>query len=290
MFTTMLGDGDGAKVSWLLAALVAAGSSTSAVAAVAVDTPWDFVPREMRQLCIGASAPPPFSSNSSRWVYLALPAGPAPQTGWPVFVSFEVEGFASGRGQPKDGAPLCGNGSSLLNSTVVRHGAFTAYAAWATPKESLEGYFAANGSYDERGLSRSSRPDYPIDVWDGVAGGLWMQRVKQLLIARGIAVLSVNPYAVDSIDWDPVSWETGLDRPFYTELFRQLRAGVLGPLDLQRLIFRGYSAGAQMSSWFAELYAHGEPGFAGTRMVGGVVISGGSYACYGSSNASDGAR
>jgi hypothetical protein len=208
--------------------------------------------------------------------------------GWPVMVSFEVEGFASEHGEPVPGAPLCGNGSSVLNGTEVSHGAFTAYAAWATPHEALSSYFDSNGTFDEHSLSRRPRPNYPVDVWDGVAGGMWMQRAKQLLIARGIAVISVNPWAVDSMDWDPVSWERGLDRPFYTELLRQLRGGVLGPLDPHRLIFRGYSAGAQQTSWFAQLYASGEASTEGTSMVGGVMVSGGTYACYGSSNASDG--
>jgi hypothetical protein len=205
-----------------------------------------------------------------------------------VFVSLDVEGFASGRGQPEDGAPLCGNGTSTLGNTTVMHGSYTAYAAWATPNESLAGYFNANGSFDVPALERMDRPNYPVDVWDGIAGGLWMQRVKQLLIAQGVAVLCVNPYAVDSMDAWPGSWEVGLDRPFYTELLRRLRAGDLGPLDAQRLVFRGYSAGAQMISWLAELYAQGDAAVSGTTMVGGVLISGGTYACYGLSNATDG--
>ena len=62
------------------------------------------------------------------------------------------------------------------------------------------------------------------------------------------------------------------------EMFKQMAAGAFGPLDLSKVIMRGFSGGAQMVSWMIQKIAVGE--IKGVGMAGGVLLSGGSYNCY----------
>lgn len=61
-----------------------------AAAAAAVDPAWDMVvDRPGNAHCVNASVSgAPFSENNSRWTWLALPEGPAPAGGWPVYAAF----------------------------------------------------------------------------------------------------------------------------------------------------------------------------------------------------------
>ena len=260
-----------------------------ALAVANLSVPWSYKFENTKQVCVAASADTA-RPNNTRFVFSAVPDGPPPPSGWPVLISLEVEGFASAHGFPS-AKGLCGN--STWSPGGSRHDGgghareYTAYPAWATPKDALASCFYPNGSYCGCGLVDPSRghggchpknrPGYAVDTWDSEAGGMWMQRAKQLLVANGVAVLSVNPYGVDSMDWTEASWESALDKPFYHELLKRGRAGAFGALDFDRVVLRGYSAGAQMVSWLTEVVARGEfdGAGAGMKLRGGVLISGG---------------
>jgi len=64
--------------------------------------------------------------------------------------------------------------------------------------------------------------------FDSRAGSLWDQRLKQVLLSRGIAVLQVNPGSPDSWDAWPDAWDTGNDQPVLRKLFAELRGGAFG--------------------------------------------------------------
>lgn len=79
-------------------------------------------------------------------------------------------------------------------------------------------------------------------------------------------------------------WETGLDKPYLTELFTSFANGSYanlgqGVLNTQKLIFTGYSAGAQMASFMIELEARGKLP-AGAKVAAAVLRAGGSHTCY----------
>jgi hypothetical protein len=117
------------------------------------------------------------------------------------------------------------------------------------------------------------------------AGELWLQRTRQYTLANGIAWLVLNPFEMDSWDWDTdADWEHGLDQPFLKKLFADIRSGAYpanrsghvaataadprgsrgpGPLfDADRIIPLGWSAGAQMASWMIEVRNRGGGGAA----------------------------
>ena len=52
------------------------------------------------------------------------------------------------------------------------------------------------------------------------------------------------------------SWSTGYDQPFLRAVFAKLKAGRLGSLNHDQLIFRGWSGGAAMTSWMINLWAY----------------------------------
>ena len=72
--------------------------------------------------------------------------------------------------------------------------------------------------------------------YDTLAGELWDMRLKQLIVANGVAVVQANPYADDgwlAYDSDPgepgePTWTNGTDKPFLTQVFAKLAAGDLG--------------------------------------------------------------
>lgn len=87
----------------LLHAAVAAASS-SAVAGGGVLPPWDYAPAYTDH-CIRGSTPQ--HPNNSRLVFVALPEGPAPKQGWPIYFSFVTDSFPSKNGSigGKPGTP-----------------------------------------------------------------------------------------------------------------------------------------------------------------------------------------
>ena len=116
---------------------------------------------------------------------------------------------------------------------------------------------------------------------DDLAGGLWFQRVKQLLLYNGIAVGVLNPYVFDAWDAYDSQWMHGADPPFFKRLTAEMssKTGVFGgQLDPSRVAFHGWSGSAQMVSYTFQLAASGQ--VPGLGVKAGVMMSGGSHACY----------
>ena len=77
--------------------------------------------------------------------------------------------------------------------------------------------------------------------YDQEAGALWDQRLKQYLLANGVAVINLNPITDDSWDNFALAWTGynssgqtvgGVDKPFIQEVFAEAKAGKFGPVDL----------------------------------------------------------
>ena len=86
-----------------------------------------------------------------------------------------------------------------------------------------------------------------LPCYEQEAGALWDQRLKQVLLSNGVAVLQINPITDDEWDAFPAQWDGyrdassgktvgGVDRPFLQTLFKQIVAGDLGPLDPSRVV------------------------------------------------------
>lgn len=133
--------------------------------------------------------------------------------------------------------------------------------------------------------------------FDSRAGSVWNQRIKQFLLANGVAVISMNPgsygWNYPSTYWD--SDDYGQDRLVLQRLFEQMgdsssstsRSGnassILRHLDRSRVVIRGYSGGAQMVSWLIEKWVERNL-TESVNILGGVFLSGGSYMCYDETN------
>ena len=122
---------------------------------------------------------------------------------------------------------------------------------------------------------------------DVFVGGLWAQRIKQYLLNNGIAVMDVNNYVDDGWEsWKEI-WQGGYDPPFFAALVNAMNGrtaidGLAGPvlrsLNPQKIIFHGWSGAAHMVSFLIEQVAtHQLPGIG---IAAGVMMSGGSMACY----------
>lgn len=166
-----------------------------------------------------------------QWVHWAAPAGPVPPTGFPVFIMFEVEGW-----RPPNGT--CGN---PLHWPVT-------YGPFSTPDESISWAFMRNGSLNQSvASSESPEADFPQ------AGLMWIQRIKQLLLANGVGVVILNPLVADGWDWDTLQdWNNGTDRPYLHKLFTAMADGSFPAggnrrrlFDTNRVVPAGYSVGAQ---------------------------------------------
>ena len=121
-------------------------------------------------------------------------------------------------------------------------------------------------------------------------GGIWHQRLKQVALANGIAVLEVNNYVRDGWEsWEQI-WYKGYDPPFFSALATLLddsRAagassnpsgdiGVNEPapalfrdLNHDLLAFRGWSGGANAVSWLIDRAARGQ--LPGLGVAAGVI-------------------
>ena len=213
--------------------------------------------------------PPPPLLPGPRLAWVAQPAGKAPVAGWPLYFQFVTDGY-----------PSSNDGAQCTPPNTGRAG-HKSYQAFDTPKTTLAPCVQKfNGSTDDYNCS-----------FDQLSGALWDQRIKQGLLSNGIAVLQLNPAESDSWDAGPASasgdfqgWPSGPDHATFESIFAMLKAGTMGHFDLSKLIFHGWSSGAQMVSWMAQLEGTGElaklGGGAGGQMAGGVYISGGSYTCY----------
>jgi hypothetical protein len=196
--------------------------------------------------------------TNRRLTWAALPKGEAPKDGWPVYFSLVTDALNASDGVFNECASPPLEFSSHLNPS---------YGAFDLPKDVMRGCFPAH-------------PDphaHFACYFDSVAGAVWDQRVKQYLLANGVAVVLVNPWMNDLWEYEDL-WDNGRDKPFLLEMIKQMSAGTFGPLDMSNVIFRGFSGGAQMVSWIIQKIAVGD--ITGVGMAGGIFLSGGSYNCY----------
>ena len=108
-------------------------------------------------------------------------------------------------------------------------------------------------------------------------------RLKQLIVANGVAVVQVNPASDDgwvAYDSDPSGgpvWATSSDKPFLTKAFSMLKSGALGPLNADRVVLRGWSGGAQMVSWMINIWMLGQ--LPDISIKAGMFLAVGSHDC-----------
>jgi hypothetical protein len=207
---------------------------------------------------------------NDRLVWLSLPEGDPPVGGWPVWVSLVTDSFGAD--------PRYGNAPGIVCDSHNRGGdgadSQPVGGSWGPDKGFYPFTLPALAN-----ISISGAWNY-----DQEAGAMWNQRLKQYMVANGIAVLCVNPVSIDSWDAGPWYWGPGVDRPYLSALFAHLKTGAKGPLNLQKITVRGYSSGAQMVSWLFEVQANPRytwnKEFPGVTSRGGVLMSGGTYQCY----------
>jgi hypothetical protein len=281
--------------------------------------PWGFLVPQHGHVCTDASTShAPHQQNNTRNSFWALPSGPPPEGGFPVYVELKAEIFFAGDWQhPDKDPPLCGNGWVPPPDGWWR----PKFNVFDTPARAMASCFRPDGRCNPTKLRLSSTPRRTymynpctehthcklmgragcvgIPSWEPLgwhagancsffqkAGQLWVARMHQYLLANGIAVLLVNPYAGDTWEWDTPQLPdgSGLDQPFLKELFGSINNGSygglpVGTLNTQQTIFSGFSDGAQMTSWLVELRAR-KALPPGVEMIAGVFLSGGSHRCY----------
>ena len=143
---------------------------------VAFETPaWSYVPQNQHEMCLSVG-------SDERWGFIALPEGTPPARGWPLYIQFVIDLFAPSHSSSKCGAKP---------RRVKKYGAFD------TPNATLATCFNSAASPWPK-----SNCDY-----DQESGGMWDQRLKQYLVANGIAVLQLNPRYTDTWDNSPLWWE-----------------------------------------------------------------------------------
>eukprot|EP00039_Didymoeca_costata_P000352 m.45218 g.45218 ORF g.45218 m.45218 type:complete len:462 (-) comp10212_c0_seq2:106-1491(-) len=276
-----------------------------------VEPSWEFVPSRQGAECLNASATS--NNNNTRWVHYALPDGKPPADGWPLFITFEVKNFLPDPSLPNSNETCGGafdtqcinNITQACNATrgnetkcfycsydFLKNPAYGceerdkefAYEfcgghkygkIWhlaTTPNASLAPCFFANGTFD-----------HTVCQFEQEAGVLWHQRLKQYLLANGVAVMAVNPYEGDT--WDCFGneyWDQGLDKPFLLKLFKELESGEFGKLgkvmNTKALIPHGWSVGAHMVSQLIQ--ASFSTNFANINIASGIFFSGASHRCY----------
>eukprot|EP00040_Diaphanoeca_grandis_P043333 m.267663 g.267663 ORF g.267663 m.267663 type:complete len:450 (-) comp74262_c0_seq1:202-1551(-) len=240
-----------------------------------VHPPWDFIAEHQGYVCLDASTDhAPQMENNTRWSFWALPAGPPPMGGWPVYVEMMAEILSPGDWRhPEHDPPECGNGWVPPSDGWMR----PKYNVFDPPAAAMASCFGANGKW----LTSFSNCSYFQK-----AGQLWVSRLHQYLLANGIAILVVNPYAGDTWEWDDPDMAIGggLDQPYFTLLFGEINAGRYGGLGVgvfntSQAIFSGFSDGAQMTSWLIELDAR-KALPKGVHVAAGVFLAGGSHRCY----------
>ena len=268
----------------VIAAVAAAATPTSSSPAIhhhprqLVHPPWDMPVRRHGHVCTDASPDhAPQQENNTRMSFWALPDGPPPPSGFPVYVELKAEIFSAGDWRHPSETPQCGNGWVPPPDGWWR----PKFNTFDTPAQAMASCFRKDGSWEPLGWHAGANCSFFQK-----AGQLWVARLHQYLLANGIAILVVNPYAGDTWEWDDPALPagTGLDQPFFSALFGSIQNGTYGSLpagslNTGQLFFSGFSDGAQMTSWLIELQARQQLP-AGVKLAAGVLISGGSHRCY----------
>ena len=157
------------------------------------------------------------------------------------------------KGRPRNWIPpkFCGCSKGIGDKFVpcqTRHSWPVTYGPFSTPDESISWAFMRNGSLNQSvASSESPEADFPQ------AGLMWIQRIKQLLLANGVGVVILNPLVADGWDWDTLQdWNNGTDRPYLHKLFTAMADGSFPAggnrrrlFDTNRVVPAGYSVGAQ---------------------------------------------
>ena len=235
---------------------------------------WTFEPTNQQDLCFTAVINDTF--HDRRWVYTALPNGtsPHPSGKWPLYVHLVIDPLG-----PR-------NRNQTINDTQCAIlPKYKPFLAFDTPDQTMATCY---------NFTNTTTQQHPYCNFNQESGAMWDQRLKQYLVANGVAVVAVNGYADDYWDSSPAWWAGfnstkdgrlygGRDRIFLPALLAEIAAGSFGPIDVNRTFFHGWSGGAQMVSQLFEVFArNGTQEFPGVRLAGGVMVSGGSYACYNS--------
>ena len=207
--------------------------------------------------------------TAKRLVWASLPLGQPPAGGWPVYIDLVTDPFPYAR-SPSAPCTDCGEITSpqIYNQTKP-FGALD-LPSFAISPHSQPSCILPNGSFAD-GLHC---------FFDSLAGSLWDQRLKQVLVARGIAVLQINPGSPDSWDAWQEAWDSGADQPVLRNVFARMRDGDFGHLDCAATAIKGWSSGAQLVSWLIEQQASNTSPPLGVVIKSAVMISGGSYQCY----------
>mmetsp|Transcript_10561 Transcript_10561/g.27138 ORF Transcript_10561/g.27138 Transcript_10561/m.27138 type:complete len:437 (+) Transcript_10561:32-1342(+) len=263
-------------------------ASTVAVAALsqALVTPdWSATFPNAKEFCVDPNGASPPGENA-RLVFVATPDETPPPTGWPVYFSFVTDIYPSATSQScgesrtdKQALAFSAPADTLTHCGCIKN---NSCPTRPTPPPTRSG-----AALDRRGKWPPWPPHHHGEScqYDTLAGELWDMRLKQFLVANGIAVVQINPSSDDgwvAYGTDPtggVVWDTSTDKPFVTKVLSMLTAGNLGKLDADQVALRGWSGGAQMVSWMLQLDATGAlPGE--ITIVAGMFLAGGSYDCY----------
>ena len=254
-----------------------------------VTPPWNYTIQRHGEVCTDASeSHAPQSENNTRWSFWALPPTPPPQGGYPIYVELQAEIMYPGDWRtPLPQLPACGNGWVPPADGWYR----PQYNVFDTPTDAMATCFRDDGSWRPLSFSGHDCEKTPDGhkaccTFFQKAGQLWLARLHQYLLANGIAILIVNPYAGDTWEWDNPQLPNGagMDQPFFAKLTSEIQNGQygglpLGTLNTRRTIFSGFSDGAQMTSFLIELQARRAlPD--GLTIIAGVMLSGGSHRCY----------
>ena len=202
--------------------------------------------------------------SSSRWSFYTLPTTPQPSGGYPIYVELQAElMFPGDWRRPLHRLPRCGNDWIPPPDGWWR----PQYNVFSPPLEAMSSCFRGDGSWRPLSFSgehceTGASGQTLCCSFFQKAGQLWVARLHQFLLANGIAILVINPYAGDTWQWDDPSLANGagLDQQYFAKLFSHIQTGeygglTAGVLDTQRTIFSGFSDGSQMVSWLVELRA-----------------------------------
>ena len=222
--------------------------------------------------------------NNSRWAFVSLPKeGAAPASGWPVLIQLAIIDFAAANASIEANGGQCGldgvipfpkGGPGFRRRAEEQEdeddgrppgrrgfGITEEYQPFATPEEMMSpcSCFAPDGIYNcsttaDNGHHMSPGAGCSFDI---LAGGMWLQRQKQYLLANGVAVMTVNARTFDGWDIDNPSFDghaqapagsnpfestaQGADKPFFEALSKDMASGKLGALDPSRVAFHGWS-------------------------------------------------
>ena len=149
-----------------------------------INPAWDFVEHNAGTYCVNATQTSNGTNTTAnaRLVFAAFPSGTPPAGGWPIYFSFVTDSFSNlssaGHLLPDQ---TCAGASSSYHHSVKN------YSAFATPKDSARSCFLPHAASEGEEAGQSKHDS--SCGYEQQAGGVWDQRLKQLLLANGVAVV-----------------------------------------------------------------------------------------------------